>query len=139
MDKKSAKPNLEWSDSYSLDVPSIDTAHKEIFQITSLLLEKNMANNRQAVIESIEFLKDYVIRHFADEESYMLEAAYPGYLNHAAEHSRFRDKVVPDIEERLIKDNYSRESVDEFIEILISWLTNHIMVHDKIINISRYI
>lgn len=139
MDKKPAKPNLEWSDSYSLDVPSIDNAHKEIFQITSLLLGKNLADNREAVIESIEFLKNYVIRHFADEENYMLKAAYPGYQNHAAEHRHFREKVVTGIEERLVKENYSQESVDVFIEILIEWLTNHIMIHDKLINLNRYI
>lgn len=139
MDNKSAKLNLEWNDSYSLDVPSIDAAHKEIFQITSLLLEKNMADNREAVVESIEFLKNYVNQHFADEENYMLIAAYPGYKNHVAEHRHFRDKVVTSIEERLINENYSRESVDEFIEILTGWLTNHIMIHDKIINLSRYI
>lgn len=139
MNNKPAKLNLEWNDSYSLDVPSIDTAHKEIFQITSLLLEKNMADNREAVVESIEFLKNYVNQHFADEENYMLKAAYPGYKNHAAEHQHFREKVVPSIEERLIKENYSRESVDEFIEILTGWLTNHIMIHDKIINLNRYL
>lgn len=137
MDNK--MPDLEWREAYSLNVPSIDNAHKEIFQITALLMEKNLEDNREAAIEGVEFLKNYVNGHFADEEKYMLEIAYPGYAAHCEEHAAFRDKTVPKIEERLKQSNYDKESVQEFIEILIDWLARHIMVHDKIINISKYI
>lgn len=137
MDKELLKAGLVWNDSYNLNVHSIDEAHKEIFQITALLLEENLAGNRDAVAQSVEFLKKYVIRHFEDEEKYMLEINYPGYAGHKARHAAFRDEVVPAIEARLIESDYDGESVDEFIGILIDWLSEHIMTQDKIINIDR--
>lgn len=126
--------DLSWSDQYALNVDSIDKAHKEIFQITALLLEKNLAENREAVAESIEFLKQYVINHFMDEERYMRDAGFPGLKDHAVEHAHFRDVVVPGIENKLIASEYSKETVNEFIQILVDWLTSHIMIHDKMIN-----
>ncbi len=133
------KINLEWSDSYALDVKSIDNAHKEIFQMAALLFEKNMAGNKEAVIESLEYLKKYVIWHFEDEEKYMLSSSFPGYANHTAEHAAFRERIIPEIEKKLVSSNYSQESVEEFIEIVSDWLRNHIMIHDKLIDILKKI
>lgn len=123
--------DLKWKDDYAIGEERIDKAHKEIFQIVALLLEKNLLDNRAAVQDTVDFMKDYVVRHFADEEAYMRETGYAQKVPHANEHKNFRYFILPGIERKLEDNEYDRESVDEFAAILVEWLTNHIMICDK--------
>lgn len=122
---------LEWSEDYDLGIEPIDKAHREIFQIVDLLVEKNMQENREAIIETVNFMRDYVMRHFRDEENYMAEIAYKDMDVHKQYHMEFRNRILPAIDRKLTERDYDRESVEEFVSILMAWLSQHIMISDK--------
>ena len=123
--------DIAWSPEYDIGIARIDKAHREIFQIVSLLVEKNMAQNREAIVETANFMRDYVLRHFKDEEEYMAEISYANLEAHSRYHREFREKILPAIDRKMVESNYDQESVDEFVDLLVAWLRQHIMISDR--------
>lgn len=123
---------LEWSDAYEIGQTDIDAAHREIFAMAKriYLQSYDPAKRQLAAKEGLGFLKSYVLRHFADEEAYMLEIAYPDLPMHRAEHKAMKDTILPRMEEDLREQQWSDEAVDHFLQILMRWLSNHIIEHD---------
>ena len=77
-------PNLEIGD------PEIDGQHRELFhRIDKLLAASREKRSREEVGQTLTFLGDYVVQHFAAEERMMVEADYPELEAHRAEHARF--------------------------------------------------
>jgi hemerythrin len=48
---------------------------------------------KDAVRESLEFLGDYTVRHFKDEELLMIQHDYPHYRTHKSIHDGFVQEV----------------------------------------------
>jgi hemerythrin len=68
----------------------LDAQHRELFRRIGELLEASRARrSRDEVGRLLDFLGDYVVHHFADEEALMASAAYPGLEAQRAEHQRF--------------------------------------------------
>lgn len=90
---------LEWSDDYNTGVPIVDNAHKGLFQvvrrITSILLENDPVKNRFVCEEAVKYLLDYTVRHFREEETFMLEIGYKGYPMHKHLHDNLREITLP--------------------------------------------
>lgn len=122
---------LEWSDDYEIGALSVDNAHREIFQMAGTLLAEENFGSQAAVTEAIEFMKDYVWRHFEDEEKLMRQVHFPKLAEHRAQHRRFREVSLPAIEKKLLGSNYSRAAMQEFVELLGKWLTEHIVIFDR--------
>ena len=60
-----------WKDSYRLGVDQIDTQHRELFRMTAELVSASKGTaTEEDCQKALGFLKDYVIRHFRDEEAY---------------------------------------------------------------------
>lgn len=76
--------NLETGD------PEIDGQHRELFnRIDRLLAASRERRSREEVGQTLTFLGDYVVHHFAAEERMMAVADYPEIEAHRAEHARF--------------------------------------------------
>lgn len=127
---------ITWRDDYSLGVEFIDNAHKEFFKIVRRLfmLTQNKKNQMWAAQEGVKFLKNYVQRHFEEEESYMRSIGYKYLDQHIAQHDVLRFKVAPKIETYLANHQYSPDSVGKFLNILTLWIGRHILEHDKAIS-----
>lgn len=124
--------DLTWREEYVIGEPKIDKAHMEIFQIAALFLA-NEQGRAEAAKEAFEFMRAYVLRHFAEEEEFMRERQYPAIEAHAKEHADFRDNILPAIGEKLDKSGYSDEAINEFTDALVNWLKSHIMRFDMTI------
>lgn len=128
---------LEWSDDYNVGVPIVDDAHKGLFQvvrrITSILLENDPVKNRFVCEEAVKYLLDYTVRHFSEEEQYMLEIGYKGYSMHKHLHDNLRETTLPALQKDLEENKYDTESVGRLIAIIAGWLTGHIMIEDMAI------
>lgn len=72
---------LEWHERYEVGVESIDNAHKEIFRVINRLhkMIRVGGNTRWAAAEAVKYLKTYVLKHFHDEEQYMLSIGFRDY------------------------------------------------------------
>jgi hemerythrin len=70
--------------------PEIDGQHRELFaRLDKLLAASRERRSREEVGQTLTFLGDYVVQHFAAEERMMVVSGYPEIEAHRAEHARF--------------------------------------------------
>lgn len=126
---------LSWNDQFNIGVEVVDKAHARLFKIVGKLMEyvEYEANCENACRDSIEFLENYTITHFSEEEAYMRSIGYKGYEKHKQLHDDFRDKTLVSLKKYLVKSGYSPGAVQRFTSVLIGWLTGHIMMEDQAI------
>lgn len=126
---------IKWNDRFNIGVDSIDRAHQKLFSIVGKLvaLNEDEAKQRHACQEGIKYFRNYTLKHFADEETYMQSIGYSGYAMHKSLHDNMRDKTLPALEAELEEQGYSVESVQHFLGICIGWLNGHIIVEDRAI------
>lgn len=99
-----------------------DAQHQVLFEILDLIKEPG---SDRLVLEKLRY---YTENHFALEEQYMLQLAYPGREEHVEAHNRFRSEI-----ENLLQDHQEHDAL--FMEIiatfLTEWLTRHVFGIDK--------
>lgn len=126
---------IQWQDRFNIGVEIVDQAHRHLFAIVQKIMELYVERheNRFACVEGIKYFKAYALKHFAEEEAYMKEIGYPGYLAHKRIHDRMRWETLPALERALYASDFSTEAVQRFIGICTGWLTGHIMIEDRAI------
>lgn len=127
---------IQWQDQFNVGVEVIDNAHRKLFSIMRRLMEltEQKDKSRFACEEGIKFLKNYTLRHFAEEEAYMESISYPRQELHKHIHENFRVKTLPAMEQELEQSEFSDESVRLFTGICLGWLTGHIMMEDHMMS-----
>ncbi|MDH4226558.1 MAG: bacteriohemerythrin [Deltaproteobacteria bacterium] len=121
-------PLIEWSDTYSVKNPSIDTQHKKLIGIINELHDAiGEGKGRDIVGKVISELVKYTKTHFSDEEKLMAEKKYPWLDEHKKFHQDLTGQVV----------NFEREFKDgkvalshEVRKFLRGWILEHIMKED---------
>lgn len=124
---------LTFSDKYCTGVDFIDREHMRLFEILADLNglnQKEYASDRyDAIVDVIEELKDYTVKHFQDEERYMQDIQYEGLAVQKNLHQSFIDKMdsinLDDM------DVNQQVYIDVLIDFLANWLINHIMKMDQ--------
>lgn len=96
-------------------------------------LNEDSEKQQHACREGIKYFKNYTIKHFADEEAYMLSIGYSGYEMHKRLHDTMRDITLPALEAEMETHDYSVDSVQHFLGICVGWLNAHIMIEDHAI------
>ena len=126
---------IQWQDQFKIGVEIIDQAHQKLFSIVQKMMDLYVKRHedRFACVEGIKYFKAYALKHFAEEEAYMREIGYPGYLAHKRIHDRMRREVIPDLERSLYATDFSTEAVQRFIGVCTGWLTGHIIIEDRAI------
>lgn len=126
---------IKWNDRFNVGVESVDKAHKRLFSIVSKIISLNEDSEKKqhACREGIKYFKNYTIKHFADEEAYMLSIGYSGYEMHKRLHDTMRDITLPALEAEMETHGYSVDSVQHFLGICVGWLNAHIMIEDHAI------
>ena len=120
----------EWSDEYSIGIGDIDEQHKGFFRATHRLYDHILnCEGEKAVEETLEFLRDYAMRHFQDEEAFMRKYGFPGLERHRQLHVEFVEAL-----EMLLDDlkvaGPSQDLADRALEISQDWLIDHIVDED---------
>lgn len=126
---------IQWQDRFEIGVEIVDQAHRKLFSIVDKITELYVEQHKSqfACVEGIKYFKAYALQHFAEEEAYMRETGYPGYLAHKRLHDRMRRETLPALERELYATNFSTEAVQRFIGVCTGWLTGHIMIEDRAI------
>jgi hemerythrin len=119
-----------WDKSIEVGNEMIDTQHKRLFDAINDLLEKCKAGKGTGELgKSMDFLNDYTIKHFFDEEQIQKKYNYPDQGNHKNYHDEFK-KTVRELKVKLIMKGPSEELLNEFREKIGGWLVSHIKVQD---------
>jgi hemerythrin len=126
----------EMKDEYYIGLDAIDLQHKELFHIADeaylLLKDDFIVDKFDDIVAIIVRLKEYAIKHFEDEEAYMLSIGYKKFLSHKIEHTDFLEKVNSIDFDSM--DRNQLEALVDILEFLNDWLIHHILEKDKLIS-----
>ena len=123
---------IEWNDNLASGSSEIDTQHKELFQrINSLLavFAKGTAS-KEDVSRIVQYLSDYVVLHFGNEERYMATYAYSSMSAHKAQHAQFVKNFMK-LKDRMLLEGINPQLAEETKELCVDWLINHIKYSDR--------
>ncbi|MDH4227363.1 MAG: bacteriohemerythrin [Deltaproteobacteria bacterium] len=120
---------IEFSKDLETGVQWQDKQHLELIQKVEALLNAVEAHADMATtIKFLDFLDDYAVVHFHDEEKAMSDTSFAESVAHTEEHHHFIEEIS-DIRKRLESGgNFDMEHLKTHI---FDWLANHISVEDK--------
>jgi hemerythrin len=119
-----------WDKSLETGEPSIDEQHKQLFVAINNLLDLCRAGKgKEELSKSLDFLTNYTIKHFFDEEQIQRKYEYPDYVNHKMYHDNFKI-TVRDLSHQLILKGPSDQLIDDVKSKIGNWLITHIKIQD---------
>lgn len=123
---------LVWQERYNLGVEVIDKEHKKLFSILNKLFDfgKQEEKSQWVCQEAVKYFRDHALKHFADEEAYMLSVNYEGLEVHRRIHRNFRERTIPALERELELSKYSEEAINHFLGVCAGWLIGHTLIED---------
>jgi len=117
-----------WTPQFATGHSDIDAQHQQLFRMTGELHVAMQEGRGRAVIgELIAFLANYTVKHFAEEEDTMRQAAYPNLAGHQAMHRTLLAQVG-DLQRRFTAGETLKTM--EVSEFLSGWLKQHILQVD---------
>ena len=121
---------IAWSTDLETGNDAIDSQHKQLFKLTSDLVEACDGDKGQETVgETLHFLASYTVQHFADEEALQVEHKFPGYESHKQLHEDFKAKVVVMIN-KYQEDSASSDLRAQVNSTIVRWLLTHIKKED---------
>ncbi len=118
-----------WSGDYKVDVESLDADHIMIFSLINHIDDSHQSgNDENAIGRILKVLIDRAFAHFQREEMMMRRKNYPDVDAHAAEHQKIIEELRSLYE--IYLETPSAAVSREIVELLSSWLEDHILVTD---------
>lgn len=123
---------IVWRDDLALGVEQIDSQHKELLVRFDLLLSAcKEGKGSGEVLHLLDFLDEYVVTHFRDEEVLQRQSGFPGYEDHHREHEAFIARLA-DLKRRMhVEGGVPIDLVLDTNKLLLDWLIRHISVRDR--------
>ncbi len=131
-----------FTDKYRTGIELVDDEHKRLFEIikdTNDVIHTELLHDKyDEIMRLLAELREYTEVHFSDEEAMMERIHYPDIAAQKRAHSAFVGRLVEiDLSELDAMDDNQEEYLQDLIQFLLSWLSNHILGMDK--KISAYI
>ena len=123
---------IVWNENLASGSSDIDSQHKELFARINKLLAtfENGSLDRKEFTDIVQFLTDYVVFHFGNEEGYMAKFGYSSTSQHKAQHEQFV-KSFGRLRDRMMVGGINPELAEETKQLLVDWLINHIKYSDR--------
>ena len=126
-----------WKDDLLTGNTLVDMQHQKIFEkVSDLVNACEDGSDIEKLEDTLAFLVNLAIRHFADEEALLLEYSNPDYEHHRNEHERFKKKVTG-LVNRFKESGSSSELSGDVNRVFVRWFVDHIKNEDKMM--SEYI
>jgi hemerythrin-like metal-binding protein len=127
-DRRGIVRDLVWGKILSVGVDEIDEDHRKLIHIFNILNHSVTAGESpEYLAATLEELINCTVWHFSHEERLMLKHRYPGIEEHKAQHRDLIDSVK-ELQQEILQAQ--TPLVDENIEFLERWLTEHILTAD---------
>ncbi|MFO0589675.1 MAG: bacteriohemerythrin [Polyangiaceae bacterium] len=121
---------MEWNEKLSVGIAQFDNEHKKLVGMVNNLFDAVQAGRGKEQLGPIlDGLITYTKTHFANEEKYMAQHAFPEMAAHKAEHDALTKQVL-DVEKKFRAGATAVLSM-EVMNFLKNWLVKHIMGTDK--------
>jgi hemerythrin len=122
---------IEWTPDLAVGIPDIDRQHQEMFRtLDELVQAMREARGRVEVQRTLNFLRNYVVDHFALEQAWMETTRYRDLREHLSEHQAFLAEVGK-LSQQLDDRGTSSGLVIDTCTALNSYLRQHIAVTDR--------
>ena len=122
---------IAWDDRLKLGNEQVDMQHKRLFGLLSELVGQCVeGSNTEKLKETLDFLVDYTVHHFYDEESLQVQYGFPEYKRHKQLHEDFK-MVVGGLVQRFTESGSLEELSNDVNKIIVRWLVGHIQQEDK--------
>jgi len=120
---------IEWKDTYSVGIKSIDQQHKIwIGLINKLHDAMGKGEGKKILADIFEEVVDYTKTHLKNEEALFEKYGYPDTAAHKAIHAKLTQQVLE--KQKEIQDGKSLMTMD-VMTFLKNWLIDHIQNTDK--------
>lgn len=117
---------------------TIDEQHKELIEkINQLLQAVETSQDKIVAVKTLNFLNDYVVFHFQEEEKLQEQAGYPGLEEHKKQHEILKNTVADLTEMLEEEEGPSNAFVEQLNKKVIDWLYRHIEGFDR--SVAEYI
>ena len=81
---------FQFTDEMRTEIEHIDSQHRELVKLVNHAATLGISNPDKAEMQKcLDFLGEYVVKHFGDEEKLQIECSYPGYAQHKQIHDNF--------------------------------------------------
>ncbi len=122
---------IKWSSDLEIGNEAIDAQHRQLLDVLNGLVEACIrGDNIEKISGTLDFLVQYTVRHFADEEKLQIECSYPGYERHKGIHEAFK-KTVAGLVQRYEDTGLSEELSSDLNKIVATWFVRHIGMEDR--------
>ncbi|WP_160690387.1 hemerythrin family protein [Clostridium sp. C2-6-12] len=129
--------SLKWDDSLLTGIEDIDSQHKELFKyLDKFLSAMRDGKGKEEIGNALNFLEEYVIKHFNYEEEIQKKYGYPRSKDQISQHEYFKNELK---QLRLAFDR-TGESIILALNVqnkITDWVKNHISKLDK--DLAEYI
>ena len=121
------KGKIYWTPSLNIGIEKIDSQHKELFFLVNDLMDILAVESHSETFKAaFDFLEDYAVSHFGEEERYMYDFSYPGVEEHKKQHELFKSTLGT------MKRSYEEYGATEpFLWMIRSQLAAWTMTHVK--------
>lgn len=138
MTKQETEDIFAFTEKYKTGVELIDAEHQRLFEIiratNEIIHAEHLHDKYDEIVHVLTELKDYTVLHFHDEEDYMERIHYDGLEAQKRAHEAFVEKLEDISLEEV--DAAQEVYLEELINFLLGWLTNHILKVDKLIPVK---
>jgi len=122
---------IQWGAYLATGIEEVDSQHRELFRRLNAFLDACDAGKETGeILGMLQFLDDYVIVHFSDEERLQEKYDYPDRARHKQYHREFV-RHLADLKRRFILDGPTPLLVKELNRHLVGWLLHHIAEKDR--------
>jgi hemerythrin-like metal-binding protein len=120
---------IEWKDTYSVGVQSIDQQHKIWISLINKLHDAmGKGEGKKILADIFEEVVAYTKTHLKNEEALFEKYGYPDTAAHKAVHAKLTQQVLE--KQKEIQDGKSVMTMD-VMNFLKNWLIDHIQNTDK--------
>jgi hemerythrin len=119
-----------WDDSFVSGIRLIDARHQRLFEAINRLIDAcDQGRGHEELAKSLEFLSNYTVKHFSEEETLQQKYGYPEYPAHHQLHEGFK-KTVRELAAELNAKGPSEDLINRLKKEVGDWLVIHVKVVD---------
>ena len=120
-----------WDKSLATGSANVDHQHQELFrQAAALSNAMKQGRGRDEICELLDFLGQYILRHFAEEEELMEELNCPAAATNKVAHARFFT-TFSRLQRHFKRAGSGPSLVLQIHDLLTKWLVQHIKEIDS--------
>ena len=122
---------IKWTPALKIGHDVIDNQHIELFGLFDEFVEGcAKEGGKVSVVELYQSLKEYVEKHFRDEEALMASSGYPGLEKQKREHQKFQ-RQVSELGSTISRQGVTLIELVQMNKLLVNLLVNHVQDVDQ--------